>query len=1204
MQNAKRKILISALFIAGVIALAFSIFWYADQKQVSVSAAGESWLSGYSKRKAVTVTNSNTGTAGTVNGSAALGGTGKFGTAITMDGTDDYISFADSADWDFDGDFTIDFWINSSNISAYQFPLVHRNYPSYVGAWHFYISGSKFTFSAADNSGTAIISLADTTTRTSNTWYHVAIVRSGATANMYVNGSLAVSDTSASGAISNDSDVLIVGYLKNYGAYFAGSLDEVRISKGIARWTSNFVPSTSAYSNDSYTKLLLHLNETSGTTVYSDLTLTDYQVKLTVPYDSDMQADFDDLRFTSSDGTTLLNYWLESKTDSSTATIWVKVPTLSSGSNTIYMYYGNASATSGGDGTGVFIFFDDFDDGSIDSSKWTASGTWTESGGTITSPLGTLKYLRSSAEILSGLSSFVVEGRTRALHSYGYGMRMGLKTGATPASNGTQYEPIVAYTYGAYSPMMVINGSNACSGGTQASSGTWYRGKIVINPGASSIYEYNDSGTLVGSCTTSSVSAGSGNYLAIFNADGQTEQDWIFVRKYASADPTSSFGSEEVNGGDSSCVSSASVNCSQNIVGSYAVNTYTLSGSSTGSVDWIPPAEVTSVEYLVVAGGGAGGFYLNSGGSGGGGAGGLLTGTLSVTSSPTYKVIVGNGGTPQTTYVNGGNGGNSSFGSIVATGGGGGAAWALNGSNGGSGGGGAGLHTGGTTGGTGISGQGYAGGGHSSGEAPPYCAAGGGGASHVGYDGASSVAGNGGEGISSSITGSALNYAGGGGGSCRGSGTAGIGIYGGGTGSISGAGAAGTANTGGGGGGGETAAGAGGSGIVIIKYMIDSTAPTLAQVTAVPSPTSDTTPSYTFSSTEAGTITYGGDCSSSTTSAVSGNNTITFNALAEGVHSNCTIMVTDSLNNQSSVLNVNSFTVANNSCWYCDYYFNTSNVLQAGKNGQLDFTFKYEDSDSSATLSGYRIAIDTEDLSLADIDSQADILSPSSSTWSSGGSAASGATITYSGTSVKISPSAALYQIGYGNGSSVKTYYWWVKVKNSAGLESDWVPGPSFNTPKKHYPIVRVVANKETITTNTDIQYCSGTDLSGQDDPELRDACYSVCWKGAAGSAVVDPDNTNWKCSVCYDSSGSPVSCSTLNDGNTNFTWKVPTGYVEDADYTLVSGTLTSANPVIKFLTAGTNLSMGLNITGSECGAEQAGDIKIGLPTWREIAPF
>ena len=72
-----------------------------------------------------------------------------------------------------------------------------------------------------------------------------------------------------------------------------------------------------------------------------------------------------------------------------------------------------------------------------------------------------------------------------------------------------------------------------------------------------------------------------------------------------------------------------------------------------------------------------------------------------------------------------------------------------------------------------------------------------------------------------------------------------------------------------------------------------TTAPIIAEVTAVTTPTNDSTPNYTFSSTEAGTITYGGSCSSSTTIAIAGNNTITLNTLSDGTYSNCTITVTD-----------------------------------------------------------------------------------------------------------------------------------------------------------------------------------------------------------------------------------------------------------------------------------------------------------------------
>jgi hypothetical protein len=92
-------------------------------------------------------------------------------------------------------------------------------------------------------------------------------------------------------------------------------------------------------------------------------------------------------------------------------------------------------------------------------------------------------------------------------------------------------------------------------------------------------------------------------------------------------------------------------------------------------------------------------------------------------------------------------------------------------------------------------------------------------------------------------------------------------------------------------------------------FTIDTTAPTLAEVTPVPVTTNDNTPNYTFSSTEAGSITYGGDCSSGTTSAVIGNNTVTFNTLADGLHNNCTINVTDAATNLSSTLNVSAFTV-------------------------------------------------------------------------------------------------------------------------------------------------------------------------------------------------------------------------------------------------------------------------------------------------------
>ena len=89
----------------------------------------------------------------------------------------------------------------------------------------------------------------------------------------------------------------------------------------------------------------------------------------------------------------------------------------------------------------------------------------------------------------------------------------------------------------------------------------------------------------------------------------------------------------------------------------------------------------------------------------------------------------------------------------------------------------------------------------------------------------------------------------------------------------------------------------------------DTTSPILAEVTAVTTPTSDTTPDYIFASTSAGTITYGGSCSSNTTSASTGINTITFNTLSNGTYSDCTIKITDSDGNESNTLTISDFSV-------------------------------------------------------------------------------------------------------------------------------------------------------------------------------------------------------------------------------------------------------------------------------------------------------
>ena len=247
----------------------------------------------------------------------------------------------------------------------------------------------------------------------------------------------------------------------------------------------------------------------------------------------------------------------------------------------------------------------------------------------------------------------------------------------------------------------------------------------------------------------------------------------------------------------------------------YMIHSFTTVGTTTFTVN-----SSLAIEYLVIAGGGGGGV----GRGGGGGAGGVKRGTT-ILLPGIYNITVGAGGASVINDQQGGDGGTSSIGTlIVTTGGGGGGGWTIQSGRVGGSGGGMSAGSGIIGNGSGISGEGFAG----SVRLDTSTGGGGGGA------GAAASGKNGAIGITSEITGTAVNYAGGGG---AGANTANVGVANGGTyavanGTYGGGNGMYTSgskplytdalpNTGGGGGGGEGysgPSGAGGSGIVIIRY--------------------------------------------------------------------------------------------------------------------------------------------------------------------------------------------------------------------------------------------------------------------------------------------------------------------------------------------------------------------------------------------------
>jgi hypothetical protein len=82
------------------------------------------------------------------------------------------------------------------------------------------------------------------------------------------------------------------------------------------------------------------------------------------------KSDFSDIRFTDDDKTTKLSYWMEEMVPSNYAIFWVKINDDLDTAQTIYVYYGNPSASSESNGDSTFRFFDDFEGPSLNTSKW------------------------------------------------------------------------------------------------------------------------------------------------------------------------------------------------------------------------------------------------------------------------------------------------------------------------------------------------------------------------------------------------------------------------------------------------------------------------------------------------------------------------------------------------------------------------------------------------------------------------------------------------------------------------------------------------------------------------------------------------------------------------------------------------------------------------------------------------------------------
>jgi hypothetical protein len=144
------------------------------------------------------------------------------------------------------GDFTAECWayptaLFSSATNSCTLLAVWNN--GSTTGWQMYMATQGV--GVRNNSSTIVTPAVAPTT---GQWYHVALVRYGTTITVYVNG---VATGSTTTAYTFTDNILSIGAsnIGGAGTFFSGYIDDVRFTKGVARYTSNFNPPTSPFLN-------------------------------------------------------------------------------------------------------------------------------------------------------------------------------------------------------------------------------------------------------------------------------------------------------------------------------------------------------------------------------------------------------------------------------------------------------------------------------------------------------------------------------------------------------------------------------------------------------------------------------------------------------------------------------------------------------------------------------------------------------------------------------------------------------------------------------------------------------------------------------------------------------------------------------------------------------------------------------------------
>ena len=193
----------------------------------------------------------------------------KFGaSSLQFDGTGDYVTSPNvngaDEDWNFlkstSSTATVECFVRHSDSIGGDRVYVSATEGAYSNSWYFRaVNGGEVNFTAWDNGATTHSVRTGAGVVSQNTWHHVALVKNGTNFKIFIDGT-DETDSGGTDTSTNSSEISELRIGDNgSGQLMVGYIDEIRISD-TARYSSNFTPTGSAFSTDSNTKLLMHMD--------------------------------------------------------------------------------------------------------------------------------------------------------------------------------------------------------------------------------------------------------------------------------------------------------------------------------------------------------------------------------------------------------------------------------------------------------------------------------------------------------------------------------------------------------------------------------------------------------------------------------------------------------------------------------------------------------------------------------------------------------------------------------------------------------------------------------------------------------------------------------------------------------------------------------------------------------------------------------